>query len=367
MVLSGRAAGRGAGVTPSTDPRVGAPRLTGIPRLLAPNEHLSGEADAVRLAARLAELRCDPDGLARRHPQVTFRPLSRVLTDWSEAGLDARPFRAGLALLRPRYAGLGLRRLLPLDRVMAGVRSEREGAYGGFHHPDQGYRHLHMRALITVSGPLASGTPEDPELAALDLLRAYAHDCLHYGSFRSYRLRGDEIVRTQYGVNFRRHDGRTYSAPDLAGSPNTRNLGVIMEGACDREARAVTRRIARRLAIVRAEGMSAYVFRDMTGTLTTADMAALARPAYRAAHAPAEPAAIFLESMKAYQESVNARYVRFLADVGRGEAAGLHAALLRAMLSGSLAGLSAWLDRRHGPRSFAALFLNPGYPARSRR
>ncbi|MBZ4322369.1 hypothetical protein JNW98_23850 [Streptomyces sp. SCA2-4] len=296
---------------------------------------------------------------------MTFRPLSRVLTDWSAAGLHTRPFRDGLALLRPRYAALGLGRLLPIDRVMVGVRSEREGAYGGFHHPDQGYRHLHMRALVTVSGPLTSGLPMDPDLASLDLLRAYAHDCLHYGSFRSYRLRGDEIVRTQYGVNFRRHDGRTYSAPDLDGSPTTRNLGVVMEGACDREARAVTRRIARRMAIVRTEGMSGYVFRDVTGMLTTADTAALAPSMYRAASAPTEPAASFLESMRTYQESVNARYGRFLTDVGRGEAAGLHAVLLRAMLSGSLAGLSAWLDRRHGPHSFAALFLNPGYPARS--
>ncbi len=295
---------------------------------------------------------------------MTFRPLPQVLIDWSAAGLEPRPLRDGLALLRSRYAALGLSRPLPLDRVMVGTRSEREGAYGGFHHPNQGYRHLQMRALITVSGPLASGLPEDPELAALDLLRAYAHDCLHYGSFRSYRLRGDEIVRTQYGVNFRRYDGRTYSAPDLAGSPTTRNLGVVMEGACDREARALTRQIARRLGITRPEGMTAYVFRDVTGTLTATDTAALSQPEHRAAHAPTEPAAAFLESMGKYQESVNARYGRFLADVGRDEAADLHTAVLRATLSGSLTGLSAWLDRRHGPRSFASLFLNPGYPVR---
>ncbi|MEU2428684.1 hypothetical protein ABZ611_04040 [Streptomyces sp. NPDC007861] len=332
--------------------------------MLAPNEHLSGEADAVVLAAKLAELRSGTDSLASQHPQVTFRPLPQVLTAWRAAGLVTRPFGEGLALLRTRFAALGLNRLLPLDRVMVGIQSEREGAYGGFHHPNQGYRHLQMRALITVSGSLASGLPQDPELATLDLLRAYAHDCLHYGSFRSYRLRGDEIVRTQYGVNFRRHDGRTYSAPDLAGSPTTRNLGVIMEGACDREARTLTRHIARRMDITRPQGMAAYVFRDVTGTLTAADTADLSDPAHRAAHAPTDPAANFLESMGKYQESVNARYGRFLADVGREEAADLHTAVLRATLSGSLAGLSAWLDRRHGPRSFPSLFLNPGYPAR---
>ncbi|MFB8122639.1 hypothetical protein ACFVG1_16120 [Streptomyces bacillaris] len=332
--------------------------------MLAPNEHLSGEADALTLAAKLAELRSSTDSLTGQHPQVTFRTLPQVLSGWGTAGLDTRPFRDGLVFLRTRYAALGLRRLLPLDRVMVGIRSQREGAYGGFHHPNQGYRHLQMRALITVAGPLASGLPEDPELAALDLLRAYAHNCLHYGSFRSYRLRGEEIVRTQYGVNFRRHDGRTYSAPDLAGSPTTRNLGVVMEGACDREARTLTRRIARRLGITRPAGMAAYVFRDVTGTLTASDTAALAQAAHRAACGASEPAGTFLESMGKYQESVNARYGRFLADVGRDEAADLHTTVLRATLSGSLTGLSAWLDRRHGPRSFPSLFLNPAYPPR---
>ncbi|MEU3072341.1 hypothetical protein [Streptomyces laurentii] len=332
--------------------------------MLAPHEHLSGEADAIALAAKLAELRSSTTDLAGQHPQVTFRPLPRVLAAWRTAGLEIRPFHDGLALLRTRYATLGLSRLLPLDRVMVGIRSEREGAYGGFHHPNQGYRHLQMRALITVAGSLASGLPEDPELAALDLLRAYAHDCLHYGSFRSYQLRGDEIVRTQYGVNFRRHDGRTYSAPDLAGSLTTRNLGVVMEGACDHEARTLTRRIARCLGITRPAGMAAYVFRDVTGTLTAADTAALSRSTHRVAHGLTEPARTFLESIGKYQEDVNARYSRFLADVGRDEAADLHATMLRATLSGSLTGLSAWLDRRHGPRSFPSLFLNPRYPSR---
>jgi hypothetical protein len=319
------------------------------------------------VAARLAELRDSPAGLVAQHPQMAFRPLPRVLAAWRAAGLDTRPFREGLVLLRSRYAALGLTRLLPLDRVMVGVRSGRPGAYGGFHHPNQGYRHLQMRALVTVSGCLASGSPDDAPLAALDLLRSYAHDCLHYGSFRTYRLSGDEIVRVQYGLNFRRDDGRTYSMPDHAESPGTRNLGVITEGACDREARDITRRVARCLGLTRRAGMAAYVFRDATGRLSPADTVALSRPAHRAACAPTEPACAFLASMGAYQESVNARYDAFLTEVGCGEAADLHDLVLRATLSGSLSRLSAWLDRRHGPRSFSMLFLNPGYPARSSR
>jgi hypothetical protein len=45
-------------------------------------------------------------------------------------------------------------------------------------------------------------------------VRAYAHDCLHYATFRRYRLTDHgEIARVQYGINFRQPDWRTYSAP----------------------------------------------------------------------------------------------------------------------------------------------------------
>ena len=75
-----------------------------------------------------------------------------------------------------------------------------------------------MDAAVTVSGDLTGQTPASPQDTALDLMRSYAHDCLHYATFRRYRLtdRG-EIARVQYGINFRHSDGRTYSAPDDPG------------------------------------------------------------------------------------------------------------------------------------------------------
>jgi hypothetical protein len=144
---------------------------------------------------------------------------------------DLHLFSAGYDLAARRYLALGMPAMLPLSRVQVGVSSAGTrgdaGSWGGFHHPGQGYRHLQMIAAITVYGDLLAPVPAPPQAVALDLLRSYAHDCLHYGTFRRYQLSQDrQPVRTQYGINFRRLDGRTYSAPDLPGTTCTRNLGI---------------------------------------------------------------------------------------------------------------------------------------------
>jgi hypothetical protein len=117
--------------------------------------------------------------------------------------------RTGYAIMAARYEQLGIHPLLPLERVWAGTGSAaRPGTargHGGFHHPAQGYRHIQMDAAVTVFGDLTGRDPASPQAAALDLVRSYAHDCLHYGTFRRYRLsdRG-EIARVQYGINLGR-------------------------------------------------------------------------------------------------------------------------------------------------------------------
>ncbi|RST07506.1 hypothetical protein EF910_06975 [Streptomyces sp. WAC07149] len=297
------------------------------------------------------------DTLTPRHPGIRFLALPSALAEWQAAGHDMHPFHEGVELLHMRYRELGMTRLLPPERVAIGTESADTAAWGGFHHPDQGYRHLQMRALITMYGPLTS-TPQNPSLSALDLLRSYAHDCLHYGSYRSYRLRNGEIVRSQYGVNFRRPDGRTYSAPDTADAPGTRNLGVVMEGACDWEARAITRRAAERCGIQEPEGPDRFAYRDSTGRLNAADLRQLTSGHGLAPHAGA---ARFLESMGRYTTAVNSRYAWFLDDAGPEEGAELHAEVLRALISGSVSGLCAWLDVRHGPGEFLARFRTPSY------
>ncbi|MEV7284264.1 hypothetical protein AB0O01_06795 [Streptomyces sp. NPDC093252] len=309
-----------------------------------------------RARTALAALRADPSPLTARHPAHLFRPLADVLTAWESAGIDTTIFRSGVAAAGRRCAELGLAKLLPLERVLVGCASSRPGAFGGFHHPDQGYRHLQMAAVITLYGPLHRRDPEPSRLVLLDLLRAYAHDCLHYGSRRRYVEVAGTPVRTQYGINYRRPGGQSYSAADSQGSHHTRNIGTVMEGACDREARTLTRETVERLGVAEPrDPLDAVAFRDVTGTLAEADIRLpVAGPEDR-------EQAQYMAALAAYEKGVNRRYARFLAEFAPGEEQDCHTRLLTAVISGHLTELGAWLDERHGPGTFSGLFRTPGY------
>ncbi|PBC81723.1 hypothetical protein SAMN05428945_3736 [Streptomyces sp. 2224.1] len=306
--------------------------------------------------AALAAMRADTSPLTGKHPAHVFRPLSEVLSRWAADGIDITSFHAGVENAKRRYAGHGLAVMLPLDRVLVGCESSRAGAFGGFHHPDQGYRHLQMVAVITMFGPMERRNPECPALALLDLLRAYAHDCLHYGSRRRYVEVAGAPVRTQYGINYRRTKGQCYSAADKHGSRHTRNLGVVMEGACDREARDLTRQTAERFGVTEpSDVLGALAFRDVTGTLTEVDtgrVVDLLESTEQTRYAAA---------LNGYESGVNRRYAVFLGDYAPGEEDDFHAILLTAIISGDVRALGMWLDDRHGPGTFMGLFRSPGY------
>lgn len=157
---------------------------------------------------------------------------------------------------------------------------------------------------VTRYGDMETALPTAPDLALLDLLRAYAHDCLHYGSYRRYQLRDGQVIRTQYGINHRRSCGRTYSIPDRSDSAITRNLGVVMEGACDREARAITRKAAALHSVEITDRPHRFAFRDVTGQL---DRSHLAEIETTAVTAPDETQA-FIASLSRYETTVNRRY-----------------------------------------------------------
>jgi hypothetical protein len=274
--------------------------------------------------------------------------------------LDSLPgawdlFRTGFSVMAARYEELGLRHLLPIDRVWVGVRSSRADSFGGFHHPDQGYRHLQMGAVVTRYGDLCD--PAAHGLAAVDLLRAYAHDCLHYGSYREYQMQGGKLVRTRYGFNSRDAAGRTYSAPDRDGI-TTRNLGIIMEGATDREAASIARHAAQHVGVTEPAGMDRFAFRDITGRLTDDDLARLPAPGPDAGQRGT--AEDFLVSLGSYARGVNCRYEAFLAEIGGTESGRLHDLIVTAMISGSASPLSTWLAGQ-GLGSFAALFRASSY------
>jgi hypothetical protein len=268
---------------------------------LAPNERLSGSPQAQHdLLGQLADLRASPDP-DRHHSELSFATLSDVLRR-SPPLVDPDVFSAGWAILARRYATLGLRRLLPTERVWVGTSSSQATAFGGFHYPNQGYRHMQMAAVITLYGDLTGNRTRSPQIAALDLLRSYAHDCLHFGTYRRYRMwntsTGDEIGRVQYGINFRKSDGRTYSSPDRAINRSTRNLGIVMEGATDREARMVARHAAQREGVAHPDalGTGYFAFRDETGLLDGTDLSMLKDPLQRTAFADQPGAEQFLMS-----------------------------------------------------------------------
>ncbi|MFJ9441439.1 hypothetical protein ACIRRH_06140 [Kitasatospora sp. NPDC101235] len=321
------------------------------PSCLAPNEHLAGDAAERAELAHLLAARRATAALDRAHPHLTFSLLHWVLDTWSDE--SAREvFRQGSALLADRYRELGLNRLLPIDRVWVGVRSTRPDAFGGFHHPNQGYRHVQLASVITRYGRLSDPWLSSPELVALDLLRSYAHDCLHWGSFREYRLQGEQVIRSRYGINRRDLHGRTYSTQDRADAPSTRNLGIVMEGATDREARLIAAVVADRLGLAeRIAASDRLAFRDTTGRLEPSDFD----------HAEPGVATRFHLAMAGYEHGVGTRYQRFLTDMGGPDADTLHELIIEAVISGDLLRLTRWLDQRHGPEAFRRTFRSPSY------
>lgn len=330
--------------------------------MLTPNEHLTGSTHQKReIYDRLAGFRADPRRtlrLAERYPHLTFVTLDAVVGALSGQDLDA--FGAGVELARDRLADFGQTTLLPLERVFVAV-SAATPEHGGFHHrllpyraPDDiqapGYRYVQAAAVISRYGDLhttAPPVPSTPGIIGLDLLHAYIHDTFHYLTYRSYRLGANGIHRNQHGINFRRESGQTYSARDPQGSASTRNLGIVMEGAFDREAAAIAGAAAQAVGCTTAAGgIDAVALQNAVGARTpTADD---------------EP---YLASMNGYVALVTEPYAAFLADVGGPETTELHDLIIRATLDGDLGPIQVWLDQRYGPGEFAALFRNGAYAA----
>ncbi|MFJ9522536.1 hypothetical protein ACIRPK_30335 [Kitasatospora sp. NPDC101801] len=353
MVLTGQSPRGSAGLAPTADQSSAVLTLgrSLTPSCLGPNEHLAGDlAERAELAHLLAARRATA-ALDQAHPHITFSLLHWVLDTWADE--SAREvFRQGAALLADRYRELGLHQLLPIDRVWVGVRSTQPDAFGGFHHPNQGYRHVQLASVITRYGRLSDPCLASPELVALDLLRSYAHDCIHFGSFREYRLHGGQVVRSRYGINWRDSHGRTYSTPDADDAVSTRNIGIVMEGATDREARTIAATVADRLGLAdRIAPPDRLAFRDTTGRLEPPDFD----------HAEPGIATRFHLAMAGYEHAVGARYQRFLTEMGGADAETLHGPIVAAMISGDLSGLTGWLDHHHGRGAFRRIFRSPAY------
>ncbi|MBL7494151.1 hypothetical protein I6A60_13530 [Frankia sp. AgB1.9] len=217
-----------------------------------------------------------------------------------------------------------------------------------------------MGAIVTRHGHLNQSQPATPyALVALDLLRSYLHDSLHYGAFREYVIHNARIFRARYGINRREPGGSPYSPLDRPDAESTRNLGIITEGATDREARIVARHTAKALGLREpSDGSERVMFRDTIGRLSDADrdfLAGLPSPDdFRRADIER-----YIAAMAAYHRQVSARYATFLGEIGGIESEELHVLIVAATVSGNAAELNRWLDLRHGTGAFERLFRRP--------
>jgi hypothetical protein len=123
---------------------------------MPPGERIDGTtAECAHLHLLLACFRASPPPM--RLPEVTGRPLPDLLATGS---IDADVFSTGYDIMAGRYEQLGIRALLPLERVWIGTRSAaRPGTargHGGFHHPAPfafaNARHRRLLAQVRRSG-----------------------------------------------------------------------------------------------------------------------------------------------------------------------------------------------------------------------
>lgn len=234
----------------------------------------------------------------------------------------------------------------------------------------KGYRYLQQIALTSLSGALSQYSV-DVTLRTLELLRAYVHDTLHHATYRLYCPipPGTEsslsFYRLQYGMNFRRWHGQSYSARDHVRSSTTHNLGNIMEAVTDRFAQEFVLKIAEDTGYRPAPGsvMEDYLYRDCTGQVTEQDVL-LFRSIERGQAEVNLPSMFktYLRQMRLFVQYVTMRYRVFLMECGGTQQDELYRLILQAMMSGKLHSLQQFLNQQRGEsRSFVAIFKTPEY------
>ncbi|HYD86020.1 MAG TPA: hypothetical protein VEA80_00955 [Vitreimonas sp.] len=132
----------------------------------------------------------------------------------------ARGLLAVLALLRRH-------RLEPLPLSRYYLYRPTDADHGGFHS-----RHAHGFRYLDLVGYAVAITDAEigASVRALDALRAYVHDCIHNATYRTFRRGPDgRIFREQYGFNFRRWNGLSYS-PARQTACGSINLNLLMDG-----------------------------------------------------------------------------------------------------------------------------------------
>lgn len=320
----------------------------------------------------LRTYREEPDRyICEHHSLVSFVTLRALAHEPAYAILVSQPLlHEAFDDLAHRLHDYGIGSLLNPSRVWVGITAcPTTNFFGGFYHPNQGYRYLQQIAVTSLSGMLSSH-PVDCNLRTLELLRAYAHDTLHHHTYRLFlpvpagKQSTQRFYRMQYGINFRRWDGQSYSARDAIRATTTLNLGNIMEAATDQFAHEFVLSLAERSGYhLSSSPLEGYLYRDCTGQLTSADISHLRAIERGLAQLDAPQAfSTYAKNMRLFVQYVTLRYRSFLAEYGAKDDGMLHTLLLKSMLSGKMRELCQYLDGVQGKSgSFRHLFKTPDY------
>lgn len=322
---------------------------------------------------QLASYRQTPEHFVKQsHPLVSFITLERLIHEPEYGSFIHQPLLRFALKRLPGYLTIlpGCHCFDP-ERVWVGIAAPVDaGWFGGFHHTNQGYRYIQKISLTSLAGAFSLSLISET-LRTLELLRAYVHDTLHAATYRLFcpappDTAGDlSFYRLQYGMNFRRSNGQSYSSRDSVRSATTHNLGTIMEAATDRFAQEFVLQVAQHIGYQPATSalIEEYLYRECTGQLTDQDILLFRSIEHRQAEAGFLPEfSTYLRQMRLFAQYVTMRYQYFLKECGAAHDGKLHDLILRAMISGKLGELQDFLNAHRGEaRSFMALFKTSEY------
>lgn len=125
--------------------------------------------------------------------------------------------------------------LLSPDRLFVGKLPASNSDIGGFYSKKaKGFMYLDRFGWSVLLNQRKYSIKD--ELVTLDMARNYIHDSIHAATFRLFRLNhtpipDKEISYAQYGFNFRRPDGFSYSSVQMTDeSPERINVNLFMDG-----------------------------------------------------------------------------------------------------------------------------------------
>lgn len=212
-------------------------RLLGSPHLdlseIASSEVLRGsEEQRAALTndlrrARLPGLLNVPDGLRACS-------LADALSANGERAFDIESFESTVVAAAGALSQRSKRfRLLDPSRFFVLMLPDGADDPGGFHSAfARGFDPYHRIGIGVLLNP---SSRHSPRVSAAELARSYLHDSIHAATFMSWRLAnvGSSWTprREQYGINFKRPTGVSYSSIEATSrSPTSINLNLLMDG-----------------------------------------------------------------------------------------------------------------------------------------